>query len=215
MSHNKFTVAGQSPNANSEISVALNNLSDINISSVQDNDYLVYDSTAGEFQNAAVPSVAAQILRIGNGESNAYSNSGATSIGANDTLRVYDTSPINTITGATLSEYSNSDWYDSFTLPAGDYAIISCQFNVEFSASGYASLTLEDSSNDNYTFRSVIGENANTLLEGASTVCTGLFTLSSSKTLHLELKDVSNVANVASQANTVSEYTSIIIQKVS
>jgi hypothetical protein len=51
MSHNKFTVAGQSPNASSEISVSLNNLSDVSISSPSLNEILQYTGTG--FTNSA------------------------------------------------------------------------------------------------------------------------------------------------------------------
>ena len=48
MSHNKIKVGGQSPNTNGEISVAVNNLSDVNITSVANNDFLKYNSTSGD-----------------------------------------------------------------------------------------------------------------------------------------------------------------------
>ena len=51
MSHNKLTVAGQSPNASSEISVALNNLSDASISSPSSDQVLKYNGSS--FVNAA------------------------------------------------------------------------------------------------------------------------------------------------------------------
>jgi len=46
MSHNKLTVAGQSPNASSEISVALSNLSDVSISSPSSNQVLQYSGSS-------------------------------------------------------------------------------------------------------------------------------------------------------------------------
>ncbi len=52
MSHNKLTVAGQSPNASSEISVALNNLSDVSISSPSSDQVLQY--TGAGFTNSAL-----------------------------------------------------------------------------------------------------------------------------------------------------------------
>jgi hypothetical protein len=44
MSHNKIKVGGQSPNTSGEISVALNNLSDLSASSPSDNQVLQYSS---------------------------------------------------------------------------------------------------------------------------------------------------------------------------
>jgi len=45
MSHNKIKVAGQSPNASSEISVSLNNLSDVNVTSATNGTLLKYASS--------------------------------------------------------------------------------------------------------------------------------------------------------------------------
>ena len=42
MSHNKIKVGGQSPNTSGEISVSLNNLSDLNVTSVQNGTLLKY-----------------------------------------------------------------------------------------------------------------------------------------------------------------------------
>lgn len=46
MSHNKIKVAGQSPDASSEISIALNNLSDVSTSGASDGDMLGYNGSS-------------------------------------------------------------------------------------------------------------------------------------------------------------------------
>ena len=212
MSHNKFTVAGQSPNASSEISVALNNLSDVSISSPSSDQVLKYNGSS--FVNGAAPSTSASYMLLGQGETDAYSNSGAASIGAGDKLRIYDSSPVENIAGASLTKYSSTNWIESFTLPAGNYQIIS-QFNVSFSSSGYASAVLEDGSNNNYTYQAVIGDNASSHQAGAATSLVGYFELSASTALHLELKAVSNLDTVASQGNIISEQTFVLIVKLS
>ena len=212
MSHNKFSVASQSPDSSGDVSVALTNLSDVSISTPSVGQVLKYDGSS--FVNIAEPSASAAYIRVGNGETNAYSNSGAASIGVGDQLRIYETSPLNTISGASFTKYSSTDWIESITLPAGNYQAIS-QFNVSFSASGYAALVIEDGSNNNYSYQAVIGDNAASYQAGAATSIVTYFELSTSTAVHLELKAVSNLDNVASQGNTISEQTFIIIIKLS
>jgi len=212
MSHNKITVAGQDPSSAGDITVGLNNLSDVTISSASSDQLIKYDGSS--FVNSAAPSMSASYLLAGQGETNAYSNSGAASIGAGDTIRIYDTSPINTITGASFTKYSSTDWIETFTLPAGNYQIIS-QFNVSFSASGYLGANIEDGSNNSFTYQAVIGDNASSHQAGAATSLVGYFELSASTDLHLEAKAVSNLDSVANQGNTISEQTFVLIIKLS
>jgi len=214
MSHNKITVAGQDPSASGDITVSLNDLSDVTISSASADQVLKYDGSSSSFVNGTAPSTSASYLLVGQGEADAYSNSGASSITTNNTLRIYDSSPIENIAGASLTKYSSTNWIESFTLPTGNYQIIS-QFNVSFAASGYASLNIEDGSNNAFTYQAVIGDNADSYQEGAATSIVGYFELSSPTALHLELKAVSNVDTVASQGNTISEQTFVLIIKLS
>ena len=214
MSHNKLTVGSQSPNSSGNISIGMNNLSDVTISSPSNDQVIKYNGSA--FVNSAAPSTTttASYILAGQGETNAYSNSGASSIGAGDTIRIYDTSPLNTISGASFTKYSSTDWIEYITLPAGNYQVIS-QFNVSFSASGYASVNLEDGSNNNFTYQAVIGDNASSYQSGAATSIVGYFELSSSTNIYLELKAVSNLNTVANQGNTISEQTFVLFIKLS
>ena len=214
MSHNKITVAGQSPNSSGNISIDslnINDLGDVTISSASNTQVLKYNGSA--WVNSAVGSATSEYILVGQGESNAYSNSGASSLAANQKLRIYDTNPKNTITGASFNKYSSTDWIESITLPTGKYQVIS-QFNVAFSASGYAACCIEDSSNVNKTYKAVIGDNANSHQEGAATSIVGYFELSSSTTIHLEIKNTSNIDTVANQGNTISEQTFILLIKI-
>ena len=54
---------------------------------------------------------------IGRSESDNLSNSGFVGFGAGNNIYFYDTNPINTISGATLS--GANDWYYQISLPAG------------------------------------------------------------------------------------------------
>ena len=83
-------------------------------------------------------------VRIGtNGaQGDAYSNSPATALD-DSTLYFYDASPVNTISGASIS--TSSGWIDSVTLPAGRY-YIAASFGVTFSASGRFAFQIYDGS---------------------------------------------------------------------
>ena len=61
-------------------------------------------------------------ILIGRNHSQAYSsNPSSPSLSAGSALYVYDTAPINTITGATIT--SNSGWISGVTLPSGTYVM--------------------------------------------------------------------------------------------
>ena len=79
MSHNKITVASQSPDANGNVSIDVANMSDVNISTPSDNQVLQYSTASSEWQNQTL-TLGTGLLVIGQGESNAYSNSGASSM---------------------------------------------------------------------------------------------------------------------------------------
>ena len=51
MSHNKITVCSKSPSASSEILLNINDLDDVNVSSVSANEYLIYNSTSSKLEN--------------------------------------------------------------------------------------------------------------------------------------------------------------------
>ncbi len=211
MSHNITTVSDKKPDASGNISFGANDLSDVTITSASNTQVLKYNGSS--WVNSAIGSATSEYILVGQGESNAYSNSGASSLAANQKLRIYDTSPKNTITGASFNKYSSTDWIESIVLPSGKYQVIS-QFNVTFSASGYAACCIEDTSNNNMTYKAVIGDNASSHQEGAATSIVGYFELSSTKTLHLELKNVSNIDTVANQGNVISEQTFILFIKI-
>lgn len=218
MSHNKLTVQNQAPDAAGNISLSSLNIDDLNnvtITSAASNEVIKYDGAG--WVNSTAPGANVEYIRIGQGESDLYSNSGAGNLNSGSALRIYDSSPLNTITGATLTQYLTSGWYSSFSLPAGKYFVLS-QFNVEFSASGYIAAQLINSSSQWRSIRAVVGDNAGNLLDGASTSITGLFELSGSETIELQITNASNVDGTvttpATSTNFIAENTFIYIQKV-
>ena len=218
MSHNKIKVAGQEPNVSGEISVSLDNLSNVNITSIADDQVLQYDSSSSEWKNETLSGSTAtvQYIQIGQGESNAYSNSGLTTINANDEFRLYDSSPQNTITGATITNYLSTNWIEYVTLPAGTYQMIA-QTRVEFSASGYFVYRfVSDPTGTPVDIGpyAVIGDNADNYAQGVSQTLQAHFTLASSSNVGFQVHAVSNVDTVANQGNTVSEFSYLFIEKV-
>lgn len=218
MSHNKITVQGQNPDSSGNVSLSSLDIGDLNnvtISTPSTDQVIKYDGAG--YVNADAPAGSAEYILIGQGESNLYSNSGAANLSTGTELRIYDTSPRNTITGATITEYLTSDWYSSVTLPAGDYFVMA-QFNVEFTASGYIAAQLINTSSANRSMKAVVGDNAATVVNGGSTTITGLFRLSATETLELQITDASNVdgavTNPASSTNFIAENTFLYLQKV-
>ena len=152
---------------------------------------------------------------IGRGETGAsaeYDQSGATGLGLNDFLYLYDTSPQNTISGATITNHSTTDWIESITLPSGHYRIM-CNFRVKFSASGYFSFYAYDTTNSaSVSSVAYIGENLSDL-SFPSSISSG-FDLTGTSVIKLRAYIVSNVDTVANQDNIPSEYSSLYIEKV-
>jgi len=221
MSHNKTSVAGQQPDNTGNVTIGFSNLDDISFSNPVENEVVKWNGSS--WVNSSVPVPNAEIIHIGRGESSAYINSGASSLGSNDALRIYDSNPRNTISSATLNQYQTSGWYTSVTLPIGLYQVIA-QFSVEFSASGYCSIELANSSTGvNRSLRAVIGDNADALIPGGSTTITGVFELTSSETLELRIKNIANIDTftpstnppVDNQGNTISEFSYLFIHKLS
>ena len=145
MSHNKIKVGGQEPTVNGEISVALNNLSDVSASSPSNGDFLKYNSTSGDWENSATASSSSvPIVFLGEGANQNYPET----LASGSDVYFYAASPINTI-GATLgSSDSYSNWYDQFTLPAGDYMLQASLHGDYTGATGQAKYQFREGSNN-------------------------------------------------------------------
>lgn len=155
------------------------------------------------------PGVSAnQVILIGAGASNDYSNSPATGMVANSLIYLYDTSPTNTISGAVIS--SSSGWIGSVSLPAGTYHVQAAT-HVVFSASGdlVYSIALGGT---NYGPYGRIGAIV-TSSYSAGGIASAYFTLSSTTSLTFKIVSSTNVAAVASQGNTPSQYGWMTIRK--
>jgi hypothetical protein len=211
MSHNKITVASQSPDSNGDVSIDVANMSDVNISTPSDNQVLQYSTASSQWQNQTL-SVGSGLLVLGQGDSDAYSNSGASSMSGDVYLYAPSASIVNTL-GATITKYLATDWVTSITLPPGNYQAM-ITYRVEFSASGYFNYGLTDTSGTTeYTSRAYIGEDR-TNIDNAASTALGYFELASSTTVILHNNASSGVASVASQGNTPAEFSTLMIRSV-
>lgn len=207
MSHFKIKVANQAPDSSGNISVNVGDMSDINISSPSANQVLQYSGSQWENQTF---SVGSGLLVIGQGESDSYSNSGASSMSG--AVYLYDSSPVNTL-GATITKHLSTDWVTSISLPAGNY-FAQLTYRVEFSTSGYFNFGLINAGGSTeYTTKAYIGENRTTIDNSASTAI-GYFELTSQTSIQIKSDNSSGVDTVANQGNTPSEFSTLLIRKV-
>lgn len=211
MSHNINTINAKEPDREGAISEALGDLSDVNATSPIDGQALVFDNASSTWVATSVGG-ASGVINIGQGEQDAYSNSGASSIGANTDVYFYDTAPTNTIGGATITKYLSTDWVQSVTLPAGDF-VIWARYAVEFSATGYLRFALHNSANAQISSYAVIGENTTTFAFAPSVLQSRIL-LTSATTIKLRSTHASGVNTVANQGNTPAEYSQLTIIKV-
>lgn len=210
MSHNKITVAGQKPNVSGSITVPFVSTDQITGTPSTD-DYLKWNGTYWEpTANASLTTGVGHIF-IGQGESDNYSNSphGTGSFSATNQIYFYDSSPVNTITGATIT--SSSNWISSITLPAGDY-FIHAKTLLEFSSSGYCLYAIYNGST-RLTPGGVVGESRQTY-SGASDIAMGIIQLASSTTITIKIQALSGVDNGTAQGTTPSKHNLICIEKL-
>jgi len=137
MSHNKITVAGQDPSSAGDITVGLNSLSDVTISSASSDQVLKYDGSS--FVNAALSANKGYDLKCaiyqGSGGNNYTVSTSSTykyvigdysiyRINGNTYNTYYDTGfTVNNATSAN-SPISNNTWVESIDIPnAGTYLV--------------------------------------------------------------------------------------------
>ena len=212
MSHNKITVAGQDPSSAGDITVGLNNLSDVTISSASSDQVLKYDGSS--FINASAPTGTGEYIQLGRGETYGSDYPFTAPSATDRVIYLYDTTPVNTISSATLHESATSDWYDSVTLPAGKYLIMS-QTNVAFSASGYLVYAIKTSGNVDQSPKAKIGDSASSYAGGVVSTINSYLSLGSSTRLYLKVDAESNVSGTAADHNgKIDEFTYLVIVKV-
>lgn len=158
--------------------------------------------------NSAISSAIAAIIRIGQGQADAYANSGG-SLAVGSDLFFYDTAPLNSISGATLNGSGN--WYSSVTLPAGQY-LIRGYFSALFSATGQMAYKHQVGASA-VGAGGYIGGTTNANYDGGSFASLGV-TLASATTVSLRVYTSTNVSAVASQGNIPAEESWFIVEKL-
>lgn len=209
MSHNNTKVNSQEPNREGTVSQALNDLSDVSASSPSDGQMLIYNSGSW---GAGAGSGGGGVINIGSGESNDYSNSGASAISATSDLFFYDSSATNTIPNATINYVTSTNWVSSVELPAGDY-MFWVRFGCNFSATGYFGFALYNSNNALLSSYAMIGADTTTY-DLPPTVLQVRRELASTTTVKIRGAHASGVDTVANQNNTPSEFSQWTIVRI-
>lgn len=202
MSHNKITVGGQTPNQGGEISVSVQNLGDVSVSSLSANDTLQYNGSAW----ANVPTTqlsGGTVLMLGNGSSQNYSG---TALGNNVDVGFYEI----VYNGINATNITSASWNDSITLPAGSYHV-NAVLGLTFTGStGIATYRWHDGTSFFGTQGNVaydtdtIGSSASGYISSASTI-----------NLTVRLNTAPTAINaVASQGTRQAEYGYVEIRKL-
>lgn len=204
MAHNKITVAGQTPDKNGDITVNVENLDDVTITSVAANQVLQYDSGTSNWINADTSALSGgTVLFVGDGTSTNYPTGGS-ALANNVDLHFYN------VVYNGISATVGSGWIDSITLPAGSY-LCNAVAAITFSTSnGFASYRWHDGS-------AFVGTQGNVKQDTDSigSSCSAYVTSSSSITLSVRLNATpTDVNTLAAQGTRQGEYSYIEIRKL-
>ena len=231
MSHNILKVDNQAPDANGNFTVTGKTLADLNnvtISSASTDQALKYDGSS--WVNSALPAGESSYIAIGNGESANYTGTGlandyqtgkdrsgeghANAVGC--FTYFYDTSPLNTISNATVTKVSGTDWIESITLPAGKY-FVHGQWCPSFSSTGLSIGGLYSTTSNAYVSElASVGDDVLPSGETFTNIIATYLNFSSSQVLKYKLWDteITTINTVANMGDYVSKYSNLIIVKV-
>ena len=196
MSHNKLTVAGQTPNANGEITVNVEHLNDVTITSLATDQVLQYDSGSSQWVNADTSALSGgTVLFVGDGSSTAYPTGGSALASGVD-LHFYN------VVYNGVSATVGSGWIDSITLPAGSY-LVNAVAGITFSTSnGVATYRWHDGTSY-FGTQGNVKDDTDTIGSSAS----GYITSASSITISVQLNSTpTDVNSLAAQGNRQAEY---------
>lgn len=206
MSHNKITVASQSPDANGNVDVSFSNLSDV-AGTPAANTYYVYDGN--NFNPTSVQSVPLPTIFLAEGASDNYPRT----LAAGEEVCFYASNPYNNITSATLNLLSGqTNWYESVTLPAGTYYLRgTCVGDFTSSATPNMTYAFKESTNSFGSHGASYDSAASGGVYPYESVA--MIELTGSTTVFLNIETVSN-ANSTTTSNQ-SKYGHLLIMKVS
>jgi len=139
MSHNKLTIGTATSDRTSSLSTSLSDLDDVSSTAPNSNEFLKWSGS--EWEGGAGGGSSTGVIFIGEGSSQNYSGTNP-AVGVDVSL--YDSSPINTISGASITPSSN--WISSVTLPAGTY-LFEASVALTFTTTSTATFQFSDGSN--------------------------------------------------------------------
>ena len=153
MSHNEQKIGTAEPTIAGVITPNLGDVSDVNITSAQNNEVIAY--SGGNWINTTAPIVSSHYIWIGEGAADDYDETGNTgAISSGEAWYIFDANEKNNISGATITKISGTDWIDYITLPAGNY-VVDAQFYAVWSATGYIEVALYRSDSGTPTWNSL------------------------------------------------------------
>ena len=205
MSHNKIKVGSGEPNITSDITLNVNNLSDVTITTPSNGQFLTYDGASWE--NSAPAAITPGVIFAGEGATQNYSGSSASGVAVSDDIEFYASSPTNTISSASIT--SASSWISSITLPAGTFRILAVA-GLELTAStGLVEYRWHDGT-------SLVGAtgNAGYTDDRVGNPCVAVVTPTGSTTYTVQITTATNVTAKASQTARHAERGYIIIEEV-
>ena len=180
----------------------LNDLTDVSAASPSLGNILTW---GGASWGPTSASTLSEIIFIGDGTSINYSGSGATDPAVGVDAYLYDSSPVNTITGASIT--SSSNWVSSVTLPAGTY-MIEAVIALSFASTSSATFNFYDGS-ASFGLDSLFGS---TDFE-VGVVNRSTQTFAGATTLTLRIASGSNLNTTAAQGNRQAERSFLSILK--
>lgn len=214
MSHLTITLNNASPDSEGRFSVPnIQSLPDYSTNTPTNGQVLVYSEVTEKWEASDyVPSGEATypVAVFGQGEAQDYATSGLT-LSTGQTLALYDTNPINNMTGSVQFNYVGaSSWLESVTLQAGKYELMTSAV-CKFTSTGYLKYRWQDAEGNKHSSQAIIGEGP-VNSEGKSNIVYGHIDTSTPLTIYLKIELASGVA--ASQSTYIASSSTLSIRKV-
>lgn len=206
MSYNAHKINNKAPTAAGAVSLAVDDLSDVDTTGLTSGKTLAYNATTAKWEPGTLPTGAQGYIFMGT-DLNSYSGAASPSTYTSGAqLYFQNTNAHNTISGATISlAPSSSVWYGDIELPAGKYSIMSNSGAI-FSSTGYMAFSWKRTDTGD-TISSIGVKGADiTTYPAAEGSCLGAFILSATTTIRCTIDGVTGL-NVST---TQSSYHAII-----
>ena len=201
MSYNAHKINDKAPNAAGAVSLAVDDLSDVDATSVTSGQTLAYNATTSKWEPSALPTGAQGYIFMGTDINNYSTTASPSTYTSGAQLYFQNTNAHNTISGSTISlAPSSSIWYGDIELPAGKYSIMS-NSGALFSSTGYMAFSWKRTDTGD-TISSIGVKGADiTTYPAAEGSCLGAFILSATTTIRCTIDGVTGLSVSATQTN--------------